>query len=80
MLLYEKSFTTSDGVTNLPTGHEVAVQTDAAIGIAFWNPTAGAYDAATAIAAPGGILAVVHNKALITTATTASVRILNFVG
>ena len=80
MVLYESSFTTSTIVRNLPVCHEVVIQTDADIGVAFWNPVAGAYDDPTVITAPGGILAIPQQKAELTTAATASVRILNFVG
>jgi len=74
MTIFEKAFSTSLVVGNMPTGNECIIQTDVDITIAFWNPTASAYDDATAIAAPGGAVLVPHNKAVITAVGDANVR------
>lgn len=74
MTIFEKAFSTSLVLTNMPTGNECIIQTDVDINIAFWNPTAAAYDDATAIAAPGGAVLAPHNKAVITAVGNANVR------
>ena len=75
MTIFNETVTTETEVENLPTGQEVIVQTTADVGIAFWNPVAGAFGSATTIVEPGAILICPDAKAKITTTTTADVNI-----
>lgn len=78
MTIFEKSFSTSLVVDNLPTGRECIFQTDVDLTVAFWNPAASAYDAATTVTAPGGAILVPYNRALITAVGDANVRGVTF--
>lgn len=75
MTICQQTVTGEAVVTNLPAGREVTIGTDAALAVAFWNPVAGAYDVTTTVPVPGGTLMCPHNKAKITTATSANVNI-----
>lgn len=75
MTIFEKAVSGTEAVENMPTGAIVIVQCDADFDIQFWNPVAGAYDPVTTVTAPGGLLGVPHNKALLT--GNSNVRIIN---
>lgn len=75
MTIARLSFTTETVITNLPEGREVGIATDADLTVQFWNPATGAYDAASAIVAPGQIIFCPISNAMLTTATTANINI-----
>lgn len=59
----------------MPTGNIAIIQCSADFTIQFWNPVANAYDPVTTVTAPGGLLGVPHNKALLT--GTSNIRIIS---
>jgi len=73
MTIFEKAVSGTEEVPNMPTGAIAIIQCDADFDIQFWNPVAGAYDPVTAVTAPGGLLGIPHNKALLT--GTSNVRV-----
>lgn len=75
MIIQRTTFTTELIVPNMPAGQEAIIQTSADLTIAFWNPAAEAYGAATSIENPGDVIACPNEKAKLTTATTASINI-----
>jgi len=75
MTIFEKTVATTEEISNMPTGSIAIVQCDANFTVQFWNPVAEAYDPVTTVTAPGGLLGVPHNKALLT--GPASIRIVN---
>lgn len=75
MTIFEKAVSGTEECNNMPTGSIAIIQCDVDFDIQFWNPVANAYDPVTTVTAPGGLLGIPHNKALIT--GTANVRIVN---
>lgn len=74
-VVFSGEISASSEVSTFPTGEQVIVQTDAEIGIAFWNVPLGDYGQATTISDTVSIIPCPCNKAEITTATTANVHI-----
>lgn len=73
MTILEQAISGTYEAPSMPTGAIAIIQCDADFDIQFWNPVAGAYDPATTVTAPGGLLGVPYNKALLT--GTSNVRI-----
>lgn len=66
MTIFEEAVSGTKEIANMPTGNIAIVQCDVDFTIQFWNPVAQAYDPVTTVTAPGGLLGVPHNRALLT--------------
>lgn len=73
---FRGTITVSEELKNMPAGGIVYIQTDADIGVAFWNDADQSYGAAVTVSSPGESLKVFHSKALITAAAPAAVQII----
>lgn len=62
-------------VSNMPANGKANIQTDAEIGIEFWNPAKNGYGLMETLEVPGGTVRCPNNRMRITTASQAFVTI-----